>query len=126
MKLISKIQSISDIVTNSSSEVFIVGYIPIFTTEGTESNCITIDPIDSDWIERNIEWEDDAIAYALNSLGLKGEELVKSYPESKKIIEEALDGYYFVDIEDHYDWESYREDIDTIKCVGCIYSDYRH
>lgn len=125
MKLIERIQSFSDIITNSSSEVFITHGIPEFTSEGKESGCITIDVIGPEWIERNIEWEDDAIEYALDSLGLNGEELVSSYPESKEIIEKALDGCYFIDIEDHYDWSSYDEDVDSASS-GCLYSDYRH
>lgn len=125
MKLIERIQSFSDIITNSSSEVFITHGIPKFTNEGKESGCITIDAIGPEWIERNIEWEDDAIISALNSLGLEGEKLVSNYPESKDIIENALDGYYFIDIEDHYDWSSYNEDVDSASS-GCLYSDYRH
>lgn len=125
MKLIERIQSFSDIITNSSSEVFITRGIPDFTTEGSLSGCISIYTIDSEWIEENIEWEDEAIEYALNSLGLNGKELVRTYPDSKEIIEKALDGCYFIDIEDHYDWDSYEEDVDSVRC-GCLYSDYRH
>lgn len=125
MKLIERIQSFSDIITNSSSEVFITVGIPDFTTEGDQSGCISIYPIDSEWIEENIEWEDDAIKCALNSLGLNGENLVQIYPNSKNTIVEALDGCYFIDIEDHYDYDSYEEDRDSASC-GCLYSDYRH
>lgn len=127
MKLIERIQSFSDIITNSSSEVFITHGIPDFTSEGKESGCITIDPIDSEWIKRNLEdeWEDEAVIEALNALGLNGEELVNNYPDNKEIIEKALDGYYFIDIEDHYSWDSYEEDRDSAAC-GCLYSDYRH
>ena len=125
MKLIERIQSFSDIITNSSSEVFITHGIPEFTSEGKESGCITIDAIGPEWIERNIEWEDDAIISALNSLGLEGEELVSNYPESKEVIEKALDGCYFIDIEDHYDWDSYEEDISSAR-YGCLYIDCRH
>ena len=125
MKLIEKVQSFSDIITNSSSEVFVTKGIPDFTTEGEQSGCITIDQITPEWIERNIEWEDEAIEYALDSLGLDGEELVSTYPENKEIIEEALKDCYFIDIEDHYDWDSYEEDISSARC-GCLYIDYRH
>lgn len=125
MKLIEQIQSFSDIITNSSSEVFITHGIPDFTREGDQSGCITIDPIDSEWIKRNIEWEDDALEYALDSLGLNGEELVRTYPDSAETIEKALDGCYFIDIEDHYDWDSYEEDISSARS-GCLYMDNRH
>lgn len=125
MKLIERIQSFSDIITNSSSEVFITHGIPEFTSEGKESGCITIDVIGPEWIERNIEWEDDAIEYALGVLGLNGEELVSTYPDSKEIIEKALDGCYFIDIEDHYDWDSCQEDMSSARS-GCLYIENRH
>lgn len=125
MKKIERIQSISDIITNSSSEVFIVKGIPEFSSQGEESGCITIDPITPSWIQTYIKWEDDAIAIALDNLGYEGANLVRMYPETKDTIEKALDGFYFIDIEDHYDYDSYTDDVDSAKW-NCIYYDYRH
>ena len=55
MKLITKLQSVSDIITNSSSEVFLVSEYPPYELHG--DGYITIDPIDRTWLELNWNYE---------------------------------------------------------------------
>jgi hypothetical protein len=66
MKLLTKIQSISDIITNSSSETFLMHqedaeYYDSIPSDG----CISIDAVGEGWI-RNNYWEKDLICNFLN------------------------------------------------------------
>ena len=122
MKVITKIQSFSDVITNSSSEVFLMSksnadyYKHLENTYG----CIAIDEITWEWIENNIqEWE-----MVCDYLGLD-KELISTYHEFKyssygwwetpeqedwldflslnrEKIEKDLVGLYYVDIKDHF------------------------
>lgn len=124
MKFITKIQSFSDIITNSSSEVFLMNktnakyYYNLENTNG----CISIEEITWDWLE-NHSWEWEMICEYLdidkNIIGEYHESQIwKGYgywsgPEEenwltflniyKDKIEEKIIGLYFVDIEDHFE-----------------------
>lgn len=144
MKLINGIQSISDVITNSSSEVFLMNkstaeyYDNLPNTNG----CISIKEITWDWLKDNL-WEWEMVCDYLNiDKGILG-----SYQESqiwkgcgywndpdeedwleflniyKDMINEKLIGLYFVEIEDHFSdacevTEEARDD--------CYWTDYRH
>lgn len=125
MQEISKIQSISDIVTNSSSEVFLMseGDANYYDSLENTGNCIHTEKIDWDWLEgRGLdEWEMICEFLDID----KGE--ISTYRESnnswwfygywetpnketweaflyshKDEIEEKLIGLYLVEIEDHF------------------------
>lgn len=124
MKFITKIQSFSDVITNSSSEVFLMSeanaeyYHNLENTNG----CISIEKITWNWLE-NHSWEWQMVCDYLDiDKSLVGEyhesQTWKGYgywrgPEEedwftfldiyKDKIEEKLIGLYFVDIEDHFE-----------------------
>lgn len=124
MKFITKIQSFSDVITNSSSEVFLMSeanaeyYHNLENTNG----CISIEEITWNWLE-NHSWEWQMVCDYLDiDKSLVGEyhesQTWKGYgywsgPEEedwltfldiyKDKIEEKIIGLYFVDIEDHFE-----------------------
>lgn len=118
MKQIVKIKSITDVITNSSSEVYIMNEADAFYLNGIPGTCgcISIEKIDWDWLKQN-SWEYDNIC---DICDLDYSELEKEnswYPENntwehfiekhKDVFEEKLikPNYYWVDIEDHFGYE---------------------
>lgn len=107
MKILTKIQSISDIITNSSSETFLMYeddakyYKNLENTQG----CVTVEKVTIEWIISNY-WESDLICDFLN---ITGPDSWSSYEDwcvfVELYIEPLLDKFvdiYFVDIEDHF------------------------
>ena len=123
-----KLKSKTDVITNSSSEVFIIKKEDIkpdtFSQEGIDEREVEIHDIDQDFFLNN--WEEDSITSAF------GLPTVPSGPKAnfeyylrryKKELDEIFGKYCFVEIEDHYpEWES---DSDTARDL-CIWSEGRH
>lgn len=133
MKIITYIQSISDIITNSSSEVFLMDEHTAdyyYNLENTE-NCVNIQEITWDWIWNEGIWEWRMVCEFLNIdeniLGdytcLKEDDWHTFLDIYEKEIKEKLVGLYFVDIEDHF-LDAY--DVIEDARDNCYWSDYRH
>ena len=121
--MITKIQSFTDVITNSSSTVFVMHeddaryYERLENTEG----CIEVQPITMDWLIRN----SDEFEMVLDILNIPCSEIStyhkfssyyggywetpddsvwESFLEShKEQIEEIFQDLYWVDIEDHFE-----------------------
>ena len=120
--MITKIQSFTDVITNSSSTVFVMHeddaryYERLENTEG----CIEVQPITMDWLMRN----SDEFEMVLDLLNIPCSEITtyhkfkdwgcywktpdesvwESFLEShKEQIEELFQDLYWVDIEDHFE-----------------------
>lgn len=132
MKLITKIQSISDLITNSSSEVFInkQDIVKQFSNAGLNDGMIELRTIDLEWLKNcrdtGYRWE-----FICNHMGWNKEdfghfvskgryEFLNYWDQTKKELEkwgnyldnnfnkvlESLKGYVEIEISDHYDlWE---------------------
>ena len=124
-----KILSISDVITNSSSEVFVLEDVSNFENV---SNYITIDKITYDYLINSLEEEMvfDLLGYNINNYidwncsWEDREKILRAFcEEHREEVEEKIIGKYFVDIEDHFpDWEEYTE----LARDECIWHDYRH
>ena len=108
MKILTKIQSISDIITNSSSETFLMHHRDAERYDNLPSDgCISIDAVGEEWI-RNNYWERELICNFLNIEEPDDDcfssedwnEFVDSYIMPR--IDE-FDDIYFVEIEDHFE-----------------------
>lgn len=123
-----KLKSKTDVITNSSSEVFIIKkeYIKpnTFSQEGIDGSEVEIRDIDLNFFLN--EWEEDSI---VSAFGLPN---VPSGPKAnfeyylrryKKELDEIFGKYCFVEIEDHY--SKWRADTDTAHDL-CIWSESRH
>lgn len=123
-----KLKSKTDVITNSSSEVFIIKKENIgpdtFSQEGIDEREVEIRNIDQDFFVNN--WEEDNIisAFGLPAFpsGPKAnfEYYLRRY---KKELDEIFGKYCFVEIEDHY--SEWRSDTDTAHDL-CIWSESRH
>lgn len=140
MKLITKLQSYTDVITNSSSTVFIMkeGNAEWYKKD-VPYNCCKIELIDEQWLIDNMwEWE-----LVFEFLGIDKSiisEEVEGYHHSYwedidedawrlwidnnlSLLQEKLFGLYFVEIEDHF--ENAYEYISDVKS-DALYSDDRH
>lgn len=107
MKLLTKIQSISDIITNSSSETFLMHKGDAEYYDGIPSNgCISIDAVGEGWI-RNNYWEKDLICNFLNIE--EPDDDCFSFEDWNAFVDlyimpriDEFDDIYFVEIEDHF------------------------
>lgn len=142
MKKIVKIQSISDIITNSSSEVFIMENSLARSLENDyNTECISVNEISYDTLLQNT-WNYEIYTEMLVKLGIvnwaecnydnnwrayaenreKFHNIVVSHEEE---IRKALteNQYAFVDIEDHFvEWEDASDDAHSY----CIAYESRH
>lgn len=138
MKLITKIQSISDIITNSSSEVFIMYEQDAkYWEKEIPFECCSIDLIDKQWlIDNRYIWE-----FIFQFLSIDQREVSKwndkwhywedpdedlwlTWIEANiEMLEKDLFGFYYVDIEDHFE-NAY----ETIDCArnDALYSMSNH
>lgn len=115
-----KIKSITDVITNSSSEVFVVKD----AYDGDEL-------IDWNWINNGGKWETEMICDICHipypGFLLKEEEVDIFIEKYKDVIQKELidKEYWWADIEDYYDedwnYHSGSEDLTHI-----VWSDYRH
>lgn len=108
MKLLTKIQSISDIITNSSSETFLMHksdaeYYDSLPSDG----CIGIDEVNEEWI-RNNYWERSLICKFLNLE--EPDEDCFSWEDWNAFVDlyiiprmSEFEGIYYVEIEDHFE-----------------------
>lgn len=141
MKFIVKIQSISDIITNSSSEVFInkLDVIKNMSETGLKFG-ITIKSLDIDFIYDCriygtmwhfmcllMNWDPSKWGYEC----IDGWILKHSgdwYNQVDKHWEEILDaikGYAMIEVEDHYDMSDWEKDTSLLR-EGCIYYESHH
>ncbi len=139
MKFITKIQSYTDVITNSSSTVFIMTEANAkFYEEDVPNDCCLTELIDKQWLMDHVwEWQlvfdfldiDKTIISTLieNKWGSYwdnvSEEDWHAWLELNEETIKPILGLYWVDIEDHfedaYDYtESARDD--------ALFSDYRH
>ncbi|WQJ53660.1 MAG: hypothetical protein [Wendovervirus sonii] len=131
-----KIQSVSDIITNSSSEVFIMPTTDAKKIDSTYATwCINYELIGPDYME-NEQWKIPDICEALkiNIYQRFGKEFYELTDEEvKNFIEEIKPKflevfgenceYSYIDIEDHFEkYEDAYEDAHSV----CIWSDWRH
>ncbi len=126
------IKNITDVITNSSSEVFVMNEDNAKEYLATENayDCISIEKITWEWIEEDGRYEYEMISYLcdLDISIMASDEFFKNTDENRKkyylnewygypkkedwltfiemhrnIIEEKLVGEYWVDIEDHFE-----------------------
>ena len=122
MKLITKLQSYTDVITNSSSTVFLMHKENAkFYENDTPNDCCSIDEIDYQWLLNNRwEWElvFDFLDIDKNTISKEieyngfwpgsywndpDEELWKLWiDENLVLLQEKLFGLYYVSIEDHF------------------------
>lgn len=128
MKLIAKVQSISDIITNSSSELFInsADVLKKFSVEGYKSGCITVKSLDWKFIYKCQEegylwtfmcklmnWNVDEFGFLSKHDGWILKDKAAWYDkieENFDAICSAISGYVIIYIEDHYDVNCLEED----------------
>jgi hypothetical protein len=142
MKKIVKIQSISDIITNSSSEVFIMEHSLARSLENDyNTDCISVDDITYEkMLEDN--WNYEIYTEMLVKLGIvtwaecNYNNSSRAYTENRKIFQDVLKAneekirkaltdnqYAWVDVEDHFtEWENASDDAHDY----CITSESRH
>ena len=128
MKLITNIQSFTDVITNSSSSVFIMHESDVEYYEGNvPEDCITIQEIDLDWIKKH-DWEWELILRAcnidFNEISTQrtqhyspkcsytywvdpSKDFWETWVEENKARFEPILDKYFIEIEDHFEgaWE---------------------
>ena len=120
MKLITKLQSYTDVITNSSSTVFLMHKEDAeFYEKDTPNNCCSIEEIDYQWLLNN-RWEWELVFDFLNiDKNIISKEIEGSYssywedPDENmwklwidvnlSLLQEKLFGLYHVDIEDHFE-----------------------
>jgi hypothetical protein len=139
--MITKIQSFTDVITNSSSTVFVMSefyadyYDKLENTEG----CIDVEKIDMDWLKNNVyefKMVCDLLDIDPSEVTVWGkhkywqgwetpdQEMWETFLElHRDQIEEVFKDLYWVDIEDHFEnaWDVTEEASDD-----AIWSDYRH
>lgn len=139
--MITKIQSFTDVITNSSSTVFVMSefyadyYDKLKHTEG----CIDVEKIDMDWLKNNVyefQMVCDLLDIDPSEVTVWGkhkywqgwetpdQEMWETFLElHRDQIEEVFKDLYWVDIEDHFEnaWDVTEEASDD-----AIWSDYRH
>ena len=143
MKKIVKIQSISDIITNSSSEVFIM---EMSLARGIENDynteCIRVDEITYEKLLED-NWNYEIYSAFLDRIGIikisecnYDDSDWRAYKENRKIFQEVVKAneekirkaltenqYAWIDIEDHFtDWEYASDEAHDY----CIASESRH
>lgn len=130
--MITKIQSYTDVITNSSSTVFVMHeedakYYNNLETDG----CVDITPIDYDWVLNegiyNVEMVCDLLNEDISKISTFHEGKWYSYWETpdrdvwesfceihKEQIKGVFEDLYWVDIEDHFEgaWETTENAID--------------
>lgn len=137
------IKSITNVITNSSSEVFLM------TNEEAEAiaknydndDCIKIEKVTEEWLENEGAYEAEAIfercqlknhftdeeREIIDSVGeyyyLSEEDWSKIYHNHKELIDEKMLGMSFIDIEDHF--SNCEEAYDDARSCA-VWSEYLH
>lgn len=139
MKIITKLQSYTDVITNSSSTVFIMNESDAkFYEKDTPEDCCGIELIDKQWLYDN-KWEwklvFDFLDIDKNIISTHVKEKWYSYWEDPSeedwqawldLNEETIKpiiGLYYVDIEDHFEGA-----YDYIESAGddALHTEWRH
>lgn len=109
------VSSISDVITNSSSEVFVLNkedakYFALRSFDDDTNSCIKLTRIDFEWIMYEGKYETELI----RSITGINNEMLLSYDtpseeewdkfccDNEETLEEKLVGKYYVEIEDHF------------------------
>ncbi len=129
------IKNISDVITNSSSEVFVMNKedaceIALFDKDNETYDCISIHKMDEDWVRTQGSWE---AQMTCDLMGIAKQFHKDFYPDEDdwfEFVDEHLDemkekvlGKYYIDIEDHF---ADAEEILEFSRSHCEWSDYRH
>lgn len=130
------IKNILDVITNSSSEVFVMerpdaAEVALYAKENNTYGCISIKKIDEEWLQTEGGMEFQAIC---DCLGVENEledswycptkeEWAGFYEEHKNEIKQKLIGKYFIEIEDHF---QNPEEILRFARHNCEYYESRH
>lgn len=130
------IKNISDVITNSSSEVFVMerpdaAEVALYAKENNIYGCISIKKIDEEWLQTEGGMEFQAICDCLGVENEWGdswycptkEEWDGFYEEHKNEIKQKLIGKYFIEIEDHF---QNPEEILEFSREHSEWKDYRH
>lgn len=129
------IKNISDVITNSSSEVFVMkkedaGEVALFDKDNETSDCISIHKMDEDWVRTQGSWEAQMICDLLKIDNPFNEDFYPDEDDWSKFVDEHLDemkekvfGKYYIDIEDHF---AEAEEILEFSRKHSEWKDYRH
>ena len=143
MKLITKLQSYTDVITNSSSTVFLMHKEDAeFYENDTPNNCCSIEKIDHQWLlDNRWEWElvFDFLNIDKNTISTKTQsdgfwpcsywddpdEMVWRLwiDDNLSLLQEKLFGLYHVSIEDHF-----KDALNYIESAGddALHTEWRH
>ena len=129
------IKNISDVITNSSSEVFVMkkedaGEVALFDKDNETYDCISIHKMDEDWVRTQGSWEAQMICDLIGIVNPFNEDFYPDEDEWSKFVDEHLDemkekvfGKYYIDIEDHF---AEAEEILEFSREHSEWKDYRH
>ena len=129
------IRSVSDIITNSSSEVFVMkkedaGEVALFDKDNETYDCISMHKMDEDWVRTQGSWEAQMICDLIGIANPFNEDFYPDEDDWSKFVDEHLDemkekvfGKYYIDIEDHF---AEAEKILDFSRSHCEWKDYRH
>ena len=129
------IRSVSDIITNSSSEVFVMkkedaGEVALFDKDNETYDCISIHKMDEDWVRTQGSWEAQMICDLIGIANPFNEDFYPDEDDWSKFVDEHLDemkekvvGKYYIDIEDHF---AEAEKILEFSRKHSEWKDYRH
>ena len=139
--MITKIQSFTDVITNSSSTVFVMSefYADYYDKLGHTEGCIDVAKINMDWLKNNV-YEAEMVCSLLNKdiseitdwhdskyggwWNTPDQETWEAFLElHKEEIETVFEDLYWVEIEDHFEGA-----YEVTECAhdDAEWSDYRH
>lgn len=108
------IKSVSDVITNSSSEVFVMKKedaceVALFDKDNETYDCISIHKMDENWVRTQGSWEAQMICDLIGIANPFNEDFYPDEDDWSKFVDEQLDemtekvfGKYYIDIEDHF------------------------
>ena len=139
--MITKIQSFTDVITNSSSTVFVMNEInaEYYNKLPNTNGCIDIYPITKEWLYHHpdeIEMVCEILDIDISTITtqefnswwtwwkpLEQSDWEKFLDSHENLIEEKFSDLYWVDIEDHFEdaWEVTEQAVND-----SVWHDYRH
>ena len=129
------IKNISDVITNSSSEVFVMkkedaGEVALFDKDNETYDCISMHKMDEDWVRTQGSWEAQMICDLIGITNPFNEDFYPDEDDWSKFVDEHLDEMrekvfekYYIDIEDHF---AEAEKILEFSREHSEWKDYRH
>lgn len=108
------IKSVSDVITNSSSEVFVMKKedaceVALFDKDNETYDCISINKMDENWVRTQGSLEAQMVCDLLGIANPFNEDFYPDEDDWSKFVGEHLDemkekvfGKYYIDIEDHF------------------------